>query len=267
MFRTLTRRTKGTLLATVLTLSLVGAAMPANAEAVTAVTTWHVPVLMYHRIAPPAERDGDLADLVLDPKAFDAQLKALKAAGWRTITAAQLAVKMAARQAIPYKTFVITIDDGRDDGYVHAFPVLKKYGFTATYYVIAGRTTTLGTSKYLTWDEIKMLQAGAMEIGNHTWSHADYKTYTVAETDRQVGRAQAAILANTGVLPTTFAYPGGAKYPNLVTSLRKHPALAIAFTTVSGAKETMNNRLALPRVRVRSITTAAQLVKMVYPYR
>jgi hypothetical protein len=61
---------------------------PASPEAVGSrhVSTYDVPVLMYHRIAPPSERGHDLPDLVVDPKRFDAQLAALRADGWQTIT-------------------------------------------------------------------------------------------------------------------------------------------------------------------------------------
>jgi peptidoglycan/xylan/chitin deacetylase (PgdA/CDA1 family) len=258
-----THRYIGVLLALVTALGIAGGTAPAPAQAVSLVTRWHVPVLMYHRIAPATERGHDLVDLVLDPAVFDAQLKALKANGWHTITAATLAAKMAARQPISHKTVVITLDDGREDGYTHAFPILKKYGFIATFYVITGR---VGRSNAITWSQMQTMQAAGMEIGNHTVSHADMKLYTRAQTDAQVASAQKAILTNTGVAAQTFAYPFGFTYPNVVASV-KAAGVKIAFTTVFGAKETMATRFLVPRVRIHPATTASGIVSLLYAYR
>lgn len=263
MFGTIARRSVGAMLVAVVSVGLVAATAPTGAEATTLVTSWHVPVLMYHRIAPAWERGNDLVDLVLNPSLFDAQLKALKANGWHTITAARLAATMAAGQPTTAKSFVITLDDGRFDGYTHAFPILKKYGFVATFYVITGR---VGRSGYLTWAQMKTMQAAGMEIGNHSVSHVDFNTYTLAQTDAQVRGAHTAIATNTGVTPTSFAYPFGYTYPNVVTSV-KNAGIKIAFTTLFGATETWATRLLVPRVRIHSTTTASQIVSLLCPYR
>lgn len=261
--RRITHRYIGVLLGLVTALGIVGLTEPAPAQAATAVTSWHVPVLMYHRIAPASERGSDLVDLVLDPRVFDAQLKALKANGWHTITAAMLAAKMATGQTIAYKTFVMTLDDGRSDGYTHAFPIIEKYGFVATFYVITGR---VGRSTAISWAEMRTMEAAGMEISNHTVSHPDMKLYTRAQTDFQVESAQQAILANTGIAAQTFAYPFGFTYPGVVASVQAAGS-KIAFTTVSGAKETMATRFLLPRVRVHATTTASGIVLLLYPDR
>ena len=53
--------------------------------------TLHVPILMYHRIVPSAEAGDSIPGLVVPPDTFAAQLDALEAAGWHTITMATLA--------------------------------------------------------------------------------------------------------------------------------------------------------------------------------
>ena len=256
-----THRFFGVLLALVTALGIASLAAPAPAQAATRVTSWHVPVLMYHRIAPASERGGDLVDLVIAPTTFDAQLRALKANGWHTITAATLAAKMAAGQPVGYKTFVITFDDGRADGYTHAFPVLRKYGFVATFYVITGR---VGGRTAITWAQMKTMQAAGMEIGNHTVSHV--QNLARIQADAQVAGAQMAILTDTGVAAQTLAYPFGFVCPNLVASV-KAAGIKIAFTTAFGAKETWATRLLLPRVRIHPTTTASKIVALLYPDR
>jgi peptidoglycan/xylan/chitin deacetylase (PgdA/CDA1 family) len=235
----------------------------AGTTATGATTRYHVPVLMYHRIAPASERGSTLTDLVLDPRVFDAQLAALEAHGWRTITSRQLAQAVTANDEVPARTFVITLDDGRDDGYTHAFPILQKHGFVATVFVITGH---VNERRYLTWTELCDMQAAGMEIGNHTVRHLDETRFTRPQTNRQVIGAQDAIRRNLDVPAVSFAYPSGRTPANLVASVMAS-GLEVAYTTVRGADETTATAYSWPRVRVHSTTTAAGILWLVKLYR
>lgn len=226
------------------------------------VSTYHVPVLMYHRIAPPSERGNDLPDLVVDPKRFDAQLAALKADGWRTITSGQLAVAMEAHVPVPRKTFVITVDDGHADGYTHAFPILVRYGFVATFFVITSRLDRPG---WLTWAELGEMQAAGMEIGNHTVSHVSEAGYSRRQTDAQVMGAQAAVSTHLGVKPISFAYPYGRMPTNLIASVEAS-GIKVAYTTARGATETLRTAYLLPRMRVSATTGVSGILWLVQRY-
>jgi peptidoglycan/xylan/chitin deacetylase (PgdA/CDA1 family) len=69
---------------------------------------------------------------------------ALVAAGWHTITVAQLAADLeAGRPPVP-RTFAITIDDGTEDGFTNAFPTLVALRLVATYYVVPGAWASPG---------------------------------------------------------------------------------------------------------------------------
>lgn len=221
--------------------------------------TYHIPVLMYHRIAPPSERGHDLPDLVLDPKRFDAQLAALKVAGWRTITSGELATAMEAGVPVPRKTFVITVDDGHADGYRHAFPIQTRFGFVATFFVITSR---LGRSGWLTWAELGEMQGAGMEIGNHTVSHVSETGSSRHQTDAQVIGAQAAISTHLGIMPISFAYPYGRMPANLVASV-EGSGIKVAYTTAGAATETLSTAYLLPRLRVSATTGASGMLWLV----
>ncbi len=218
---------------------------------------------MYHRIEPTSERGRDPVDLVVDPKVFEAQLAALYARGWNTITSAQLAATMRAGCSAPPKTFVVTLDDGHQDGYTHAFPILQKYGFLATFFIITSR---VGRPRYLTWREMLEMQAEGMEIGSHTVSHVDEATYSRRQTDAQVLGAQRAIELQLGGRPVSFAYPYGLTPTNLVASV-KASAIEVAFTTVRGAAESLATAYLLPRIRISPTTHATNLVLFLDRYR
>jgi len=218
---------------------------------------YHVPVLMYHRIAR-APADAVWPSLYVNPTKFAAQMAALDNAGWETITAAQLAAAVAAGDTIPKKTFVITFDDGTVDGYENALPILQEHGFVATFYVI---THKVGREKYFSVEQVQALALAGMEIGNHTSLHVFDPLATRSETNALVRDAQDAIELWTGVRPTTFAYPYGYQSTNLVASVRS-AGIQMAFTTQWGARETRDSALSLPRVRLGPWVTPERLVKI-----
>jgi peptidoglycan/xylan/chitin deacetylase (PgdA/CDA1 family) len=163
-----------------------------------------VPILMYHRIVPAADAGGSLPGLIVSPDRFSAQLDTLAAAGWRTITMADLAADLQARIQPAPKTFVITIDDGWDDGYTYALPILRAHGYAATYYVIAGR---IDKSGFLSSVQIGALVAAGDEIGDHTMDHADLARTPVAKLGYEIDAAAARIAQVSGYWPESFAYP------------------------------------------------------------
>ncbi len=168
--------------------------------------TLRVPILMYHRIVPTAEAGNSLAGLVVSPERFAAQMDALAAAGWQTLTMASLAADLQAGVAPPAKSFVITFDDGYDDGYIYALPILQSHGYVATYYVIPGR---FDKTVFLTSDHVRALAAAGMDIGDHTFNHVALGSQPFATGSYQVDTAAARIAQVTGQWPASFAYPYG----------------------------------------------------------
>lgn len=220
---------------------------------------WHVPVLTYHLVATTEEAGNALPSLVVSPALFDAQLRALRAAGWRTITAATLAADLAAGTPPARRSIVITLDDGHLDGYTHAFPILRANGFVATFYVITGRQ---GLTGYITPAQLTEMAAGGMEIGNHTVDHVPLATLSDARATAEIADASAWIATLLGSPPTTIAYPFGSFSPSVVEDARSL-GLSMAFTTQGGCRETLGNRLTVPRLHVGPSTTPGDLVALV----
>ena len=220
---------------------------------------YSVPVLTYHRIVPAAERGRSRPNLCLEPELFAAQLEALHRAGWKTITAAALYARMSRGIYVPPKTFVITIDDGYVDGLTYALPILQRLGYTATYYVIAGR---VGGSSYLSAAQIRALMHSGMEIGNHTVTHTPAKRLDAASAAVQVARAQELLEQWTGRAPVTFAYPFGS-HPRFLEEAVAAAGLRMAFTTEKGDVRSLENPFALPRYSMGSAISPEYLVRLV----
>ena len=242
-----------------LTLPLLFCNFPTNARAANSAPrsiALHVPVLTFHRIAPQSEIGNSLPELVVSPQTFESRLKALQLDGWTTVTAAVLADHVVSGVPLPKKTMVITIDDGRDDGYTYALPILQKLHFVATYYVITGR---IGKARYLTVDQLRSMATMGMEIGNHTLHHSGVSGRSDTYYLDEVRTAQQQLTAWLGTPPTTFAYPFGLHPTGLIKAV-SDVGLRLAFTTISGHSESPSTLLLTPRIRLGASLSPRQVV-------
>ena len=243
-----------------------------------------VPILMYHRIVPFAEAGDSIRDLVVPPDVFDAQLTALGTAGWHTITLGELAKDVATHTTPTPKTLVITIDDGWDDGYAYAFPILEGHGFVATYFVIAGR---IDTPDFLSSEHLKALVAAGDEIGDHTMNHVNLAKQTAPSTLKfEIDAAAARIAQVTGYWPSSMAYPAGTVNDQAAATVAACGQMriaviegALAVTTTTPPKpgqtqgppttvqrqgyETWDIRFRVPRIRITYGTTPQSLLGLV----
>lgn len=217
-----------------------------NGSPVDAGSALGVPILMYHRIVDPASAGRSLPELVVPPRLFLAQMTTLWNAGWRTIDTATLAADLATGTRPPPRRFVISFDDGYVDGYTEAYPILKRLGFVATFYVVTGR---LGRPDQLTPDELKEMAAAGMEIGDHTVDHVDLATLSDRRLRHEIVDARNAILRTVGEAPVSFAYPFGDVNPRVVAAVAA-AGFEIAVTNREGIDETWANRFIVPRLRV-----------------
>lgn len=242
----------------------------------------HVPILMYHRIVPIAEAGNSLPGLVVPPQTFAAQLDALAEAGWHTITMATLANDLQAHVNPLAQSFVITIDDGWDDGYSYALPILEKHAFVATYFVIAGYIDNPG---FLSSAHLRALVAAGDEIGDHTMDHLSLSRQPAAKITYEIDAAAARIAQVTGYWPESLAYPYGGFDSQAAAAVAACQELRIAaieapleiekpvargtpqVTVMPAAYETWAYRFVVPRIRVSPSTTPAYLLAELDRYR
>src|SRR5258706_14495245 len=105
---------------------------------------------------------------------------------------------------LPDKPIVLTFDDGYRDAYEIAFPLLKKYGLTGTFYVVPG---FVGEPAYVTWGELKEMQQAGMEIGAHTMHHPFLTRLSSVNAFREIFMSRLLLASQLEVPITTFAYP------------------------------------------------------------
>ena len=127
---------------------------------------YRLPVLMYHSINYTRDKANRMT---ISPEIFEKQMKFLRERDYNVILLKDAVSYIKAKKNPPPKTVAITIDDGYEDNYTYAYPVLKKYKIPATIFVIVD---LVGKENFLNWDEIKKMQAsGIIDIESHTRSH------------------------------------------------------------------------------------------------
>jgi peptidoglycan/xylan/chitin deacetylase (PgdA/CDA1 family) len=149
----------------------------ANPTGVRADEVQTVPILSYHRFGTGGGK------MVVSPANFAAQLEYLARNDYRVIPLGQLVGYLAGKQALPQRAVVITIDDGYESTYRHAFPLLRKYGFPATVFVY---TDFVGSGEALSWAQLQELAAsGLVDIQAHSKTHRNLIDRPAADSDQQ----------------------------------------------------------------------------------
>lgn len=218
-----------------------------------------VPVLMYHRVDSIVPRDAVGRDLTVEPAAFEAQLRYLRAHHVRTLTATELALELR-RGRRSADAVVLTFDDGYRDNATVALPLLIKYGARATFYVSSG---FVGTPRHLTWRELRDMRAAGMEVACHGTLHLDLSTL-----DRAGQEAEAAGCVKRfahylgGPAARTYAYPAG-KFDATTFAVMRELGILAAFREGGGTVRDLMEPFALPRLRVRHDDTLADFAALI----
>jgi peptidoglycan/xylan/chitin deacetylase (PgdA/CDA1 family) len=112
------------------------------------------------------------------------------------------------KQDIPDNLVVLSFDDAREDNFSFVAPLLKEYGFGATFYICEFAEFE-DTTRFMTWKQIKQLADMGFEIGNHTKSHRDLEDSSQKEFVEQITYIEDKCRRWRINIPITFAYPGG----------------------------------------------------------
>ena len=120
-----------------------------------------------------------------------------------------LAGGSAVARPVPDRLVVLTFDDAVLSHATYVAPLLKKYGFGATFFVCEFRQPPFSDkSKYLSWAQIAELSRQGFEIGNHTLTHQHVNKLTASELAAELDSLESRCRTWHIARPTTFAYPG-----------------------------------------------------------
>ncbi|HET7146957.1 MAG TPA: polysaccharide deacetylase family protein [Candidatus Nitrosopolaris sp.] len=122
------------------------------------------------------------------------------------------------------KVVILSFDDNRKGDFTYAKPILDKYGFKATFFIICGKTTDKGA---MNWQDIAAMQKDGMDIESHTMTHKHLNHLSANALNFEIAGSKQC-LANHGYNTTSFAYPydEGADNVTVVNTVAKNYELA-----------------------------------------
>ena len=207
---------------------------PATSAFVPDGTVFRPKAMMYHLIMETPYNDYE--PLFVRPSSFDAQLAALKDAGYEFLFADEW-------RETDRPSVILTFDDGYEDNYTNMFPILQKYGGRATVFLISDM---VGDPGYLNEDQIReMASSGLVSFQCHTASHVDLSYQTEEVLRDQFSRSCSYIESLTGKPVRALAYPAGS-YNDLVLSVVPD-YFDFCYTTTSPYSVTEYGNYTVPR--------------------
>ncbi|TBR56728.1 hypothetical protein B4U84_28310 [Westiellopsis prolifica IICB1] len=238
---------------------------------VSAIThTLELPILMYHRVAPSSS--SKIPSLRVTLEAFEEQLRFLQDAEFYSISLEEWRVAMVAEKPLPGRAVLITFDDGYLDFFTYAWPLLKRYGFSAIVFLVADLVgkTNVWDSAYgediplLNWEQIKQLQKEGVEFGSHSVSHRHLTSLSSVEIVREGVRSQTILQRELGVPIKAFAYPYG-DVASVIEHLIGACGYVFGLSCQSGRSSFQDSLLALPRIEVEGSDSLDNFVKKLSP--
>jgi len=193
-----------------------------------------VPVLLYHNFSKNSSGTATVSEVD-----FESQMKYLKENGFHVISLDQLLDFIDYKEPIPEKSVAITFDDAWGSIYDIAFPVLKKYGFPATFFIY---TDFIGGGKAMSWDQIQTLSEQGFDIQCQTKTHRNLTTRKKNESFEEYFKALIMEIDYPNTLMEKklkktckyLAYPYG-ETNDLIIGILKKQGYRAAFTVERGS--------------------------------
>jgi peptidoglycan/xylan/chitin deacetylase (PgdA/CDA1 family) len=218
-----------------------------------------VPILMYHYIrinSNPLDKVG--ADLSVTPEQFALQMGLLARNGFHSISVDDLVAAIMDGGPLPHRPVVLTFDDGYEDFYTAAYPVLKQYGLGATSFIITGK---VGRKGYLTWDQMRLMQAGGLvNFQSHTVDHVAVDRLSFVQAQHELVDSKAALDRQLGRNIDIFCYPSG-RYNSTVEALLSRYGYIAGVGTKPGIIHNVADLEALTRIRIRGADALRDFAK------
>jgi peptidoglycan/xylan/chitin deacetylase (PgdA/CDA1 family) len=228
-----------------------------------------LPILMYHYVTSNAEQLPNDSNN-MNVKDFEAQLQLLKMQGYKTLTADEAEKVLTGKTRPSAKMVWLTFDDGSSTVYSEIYPLLKKYQMHATSFIITGFVDK-NQGGILTWAQIKEMKAsGWIDFGSHTVDHLDLGTLSNAEQQRELADSKADLDRELGQNTTMICYPAGG-YNQETESIAQSLGYQYGLLdpgrngAVAVAAKGSDGLFTLPRFRMMSTTTTADLAQMLQP--
>lgn len=216
---------------------------------------------MYHQIAEAPPKGTPYRSLCVSPQTFARQMGFLRMLGYQGLSMGALMPYLRGERT--GKVFGITLDDGYLNNLTNALPVLQRYGFSSTCYVVSemvgksnewDRQVGIPDSALMSDIELRAWVAGGQEIGSHTRHHVHLRSLDLPRAKEEIGLCRQELEKRTGLPVHHFCYPYGEYAPEHV-DIALDAGYQTATTTRRGRCRAGESLLELSRIPVARTTT------------
>ncbi|MFD1175610.1 polysaccharide deacetylase family protein [Paenibacillus puldeungensis] len=201
-----------------------------------------IPVLAYHSVS----NSGIKNRFTVSTAEFQQQMKFLHDEGYKTISLEQFRAILQGKVKNNGKQILITFDDGYENTYTEAYPIMKQYGYIATLFVI---TDWMDGHNYINWDQAKLLHHSGWDIMPHTKNHKSLPLLTREDQLDEIRSAKQTIEKHLRSKVRVFAYPYGFRDKTTVDILKGN-GFDYAFTFENGITDASQDPLLMKRLIV-----------------
>jgi len=234
-----------------------------------------IPILMYHSIRDEKETGHPYYRLNTSRTCFAQQMHFLHDSGYEVINLAQARRLLfetpagqtrndagrSSQQPHPAGFVVLTFDDGYEDFYDGAFPILRQFGFTATVFLptgfIGSDNKRLQRGPHLGWKQVRELRGQGIEFGSHTVNHHQLLKLRREAIADELRISKEVIQEVLGEPVESFSYPfafpeSNTEFKNTLAAMLEGCAYRTGVTTVIGRASAQDHPLFLRRLPVNS---------------
>lgn len=215
----------------------------------------NIPILMYHSIEK-SSRSTVMRSLHVTPRRFKFQMWLLYKLGYKGLSIRQLRPYLEGKKN--GKVVGITFDDGYKNNLTNAAPVLKKFNFSSTCYIVSNCIGSsniwdlnkgITQSPLMTKNEIQDWLNYGMDIGSHTKNHVDLVNTEESAVRKEIIDSKKELEGKFNVQIVDFCYPFGYFTSSVCEIVRKSGYLS-ATTMVRGRVDASSNAFMLPRIPI-----------------
>lgn len=216
--------------------------------------TTGINILMYHQVGDFAPMKGHRSTYC-HHKRFASQMAYLARFGYTVLSMDQVLACLRGERPIPPKAVALTFDDGYENFYEYAWPVLQKHGFPAMVYLISdllGQPASWfaadgrATPPLMSAARVRQLRGEGVDFGSHTASHIRLAEQDTARIREEIGRSKAALEDVLGEAVDHFCYPFGSHDRRAVDAVAD-AGFRSATTCVRAPATVADDPLTLPR--------------------
>lgn len=216
-----------------------------------------IPVIMYHRVIRDPETESGKHGTYITESQFTEHLQILKDNNFITITLADLA-KIPLHKRFEKKYIILTFDDGYQDNYTYAFPILKKFACKAVIFLVSNTDhnewdvtqTQEKVFKLMTQAMLgELKESGLIEFGGHTLTHPRLSTLTDQQLHDEIVTDKLKTEEKLNIKLTSFAYPYG-DLDERVKKVVHETGYDFAVSTDSGSAALSDDLLQIRRIAI-----------------